>query len=208
MNYIYFIRNLEFSMDVKKFYNTNSNDFSNTRYSIWNVIKKFNNSINPNSNILDAGCGNGKNMVYLQNEGHNLIGIDFSDGLLNICKKKNLNVQNSDLRDLPFNNNTFDYVISIAVIHHLKTETDRIKALNELLRVTKKGGKVLFTMWALEQDYSSKRKMILGDNYIPFKGIIRYYHIYDKDGIINLTNKFKVENIFYDKSNWNIILQK
>ena len=195
-------------MNVKNFYNSNSNDFSNTRHSIWDVVKKFNRSINPKSNILDAGCGNGKNMVYLQNQGHNMTGIDFSDGLLEICKQKNLNVHNSDIRNLPFNDSTFDYVISIAVIHHLNTEEDRIKAINELLRVTKKGGKVLFTMWALEQDNLSKRKMILGDNYIPFKGITRYYHIYNKDGVINLTNTFKVDDIFYDKSNWNVILVK
>ena len=195
-------------MNVKNFYNSNSNDFSNTRHSIWDVVKKFNRSINPKSNILDAGCGNGKNMVYLQNQGHNMIGIDFSDGLLEICKQKNLNVYNSDIRNLPFNDFTFDYVISIAVIHHLNTEEDRIKAINELLRVTKKGGKVLFTMWALEQDDLSKRKMILGDNYVPFKGITRYYHIYNKDGVINLTHTFKVDDIFYDKSNWNVILVK
>ena len=136
--------NFLFKMNVKNFYNSNSNDFSNTRHSIWDVVKKFNRSINPKSNILDAGCGNGKNMVYLQNQGHNMTGIDFSDGLLEICKQKNLNVHNSDIRNLPFNDFTFDYVISIAVIHHLNTEEDRIKAINELLRVTKKGGKVLF----------------------------------------------------------------
>ena len=170
-------------MSVQKFYDVNSNDFSNTRYSIWDVVKKFNDSINSKSNILDAGCGNGKNMIYLQNQGHNVIGIDFSDGLLEICKEKKLNVKKSDIRNLPFKDCTFDYVISIAVIHHINSEDDRIKAISELLRVTKKGGKVLFTLWALEQDKLSKRKMILGDNYVPFKGIDRYYHIYNKDAV-------------------------
>ena len=75
-------------MSVQKFYDVNSNDFSNTRYSIWDVVKKFNDSINSKSYILDAGCGNGKNMIYLQNQSHNVIGIDFSDGLLEICKEK------------------------------------------------------------------------------------------------------------------------
>ena len=195
-------------MSVQKFYDVNSNDFSNTRYSIWDVVKKFNDSINSKSNILDAGCGNGKNMIYLQNQGHNVIGIDFSDGLLEICKEKKLNVKKSDIRNLPFKDCTFDYVISIAVIHHINSEDDRIKAISELLRVTKKGGKVLFTLWALEQDKLSKRKMILGDNYVPFKGIDRYYHIYNKDGVIKLTNKFTVEHIYYDKSNWNVIIIK
>ena len=83
---------------VKDFYNSYSKRFSQTRYSVWDVVKNFNNSINPNSKILDAGCGNGKNMVYLQNEGHTVKGVDFSDSLLDICKEKSLDVQYSDIR--------------------------------------------------------------------------------------------------------------
>ena len=75
-------------------------------------------------------------MIYLQNQGHNVIGIDFSDGLLEICKEKKLNVKKSDITNLPFKDCTFDYVISIAVIHHINSEDDRIKAISELLLVT------------------------------------------------------------------------
>ena len=124
-------------LSVQKFYNSNSKRFSQTRYSVWESVKNFNNLIKSKSKILDAGCGNGKNMIYFKKNGHTFKGIDFSDSLLKICKAKDLDVLNSDIRSLPFENNTFDNTISIAVIHHLSNNNDRIKAIEELLRVTK-----------------------------------------------------------------------
>ena len=114
-------------LSVKNFYNSNSKRFSPTRYSVWESVKNFNNLIKSKSKILDAGCGNGKNMIYFEKNGHNVKGIDFSDSLLKICKSKDLDVLNSDIRNLPFENNTFDNTISIAVIHHLSTNEDSYK---------------------------------------------------------------------------------
>lgn len=54
---------------------------------------------------------------------------------------------------LPVNSNQVDACICIAVIHHYSTIERRSKAIAELLRVTKPGGKVLISVWALEQEY-------------------------------------------------------
>ncbi|OMO85742.1 Methyltransferase type 11 [Corchorus capsularis] len=48
-----------------------------------------------------------------------------------------------------------DAAISIAVLHHLSTENRRKKAIEELVRVVKKGGLVLITVWAVEQEDKS-----------------------------------------------------
>ncbi|KAF7129127.1 hypothetical protein RHSIM_Rhsim10G0118000 [Rhododendron simsii] len=45
-----------------------------------------------------------------------------------------------------------DAAISIAVLHHLSTESRRKKAIDELIRVVKKGGLVLITVYAVEQE--------------------------------------------------------
>ncbi|KAE9454250.1 hypothetical protein C3L33_13849, partial [Rhododendron williamsianum] len=45
-----------------------------------------------------------------------------------------------------------DAAISIAVLHHLSTESRRKKAIDELIRVVKNGGLVLITVWAVEQE--------------------------------------------------------
>ena len=193
---------------VKDFYNSYSERFSQTRYAVWDVVKNFNSSIDPKSKILDAGCGNGKNMAYLQNEGHTINGIDFSDSLLDICKEKSLNVKNSDIRNLPFQDNTFDYVISIAVIHHLSSYCEQDNAIRELLRVTRKGGKVLFTVWAVEQDEHSRRYLESGPNLIPFEDTVRYYYVFNKKTFQELISRYTVDKFFLEKSNWNAILIK
>ena len=193
-------------LSVQKFYNSNSKRFSQTRYSVWESVKKFNKLINPNSKILDAGCGNGKNMIYFKKNGHTVKGIDFSNSLLKICKSKDLDVISSDIRNLPFENNTFDNTISIAVIHHLSTNEDRIKAIKELLRVTKKDGNILITVWAIEQEAHSRRAFKLGDNIVPFEDSFRYYHIFNEESFLNLIKDFQIEKYFWEKGNWNAIL--
>ena len=193
-------------LSVQKFYNSNSKRFSQTRYSVWESVKNFNKLINPNSKILDAGCGNGKNMIYFKKNGHTVKGIDFSDSLLKICKSKDLDVLSSDIRSLPFENNTFDNTISIAVIHHLSTNEDRIKAIKELLRVTKKDGKILITVWAIEQEEHSRRTFKLGDNIVSFEDSSRYYHIFNEESFLNLIKDFQIEKYFWEKGNWNAIL--
>ena len=71
-------------------YNIISNEFDNSRVRIWNTVKNFLQHININNKkLLDAGCGNGKNMIYANNIGYDTIGFDISNELLNICKKKN-----------------------------------------------------------------------------------------------------------------------
>ena len=194
-------------LSVQKFYNSNSKRFSQTRYSVWESVKNFNNIINSNSKILDAGCGNGKNMIYFKKNGHTVKAIDFSDSLLKICKSKDLDVLNSDIRNLPFENNTFDNTISIAVIHHLSTNEDRIKAIKELLRVTKKDGKILITVWAIEQEAQSRRTFKLGDNIVSFEDSFRYYHIFNEESFLNLIKEFQIEKYYWEKGNWNAILQ-
>ncbi|XP_023549869.1 alkylated DNA repair protein alkB homolog 8-like isoform X2 [Cucurbita pepo subsp. pepo] len=61
-----------------------------------------------------------------------------------------------------------DAAISIAVLHHLSTENRRKKAIEELLRVVKKGGLVLITVWAVEQEDKSllTKWMPLSEKYV------------------------------------------
>ena len=194
--------------DVRTFYNNNYEKFDNSRFSIWKAVRQFVNNITEDSLVLDAGCGNGKNMLYMQTRDIKVIGIDFCDKLLNICKEKQLNVKYADVRNIPFENNTFDYVISIAVIHHLSIESNRRNAINEMLRVCKPNGKILVSVWALEQDKDSRFKFTLGDNIVKWEDTARYYHIYNKDSITNLLQNYNVESIFLDKGNWYFIIKK
>ena len=120
----------------ENFYNKNYKLFSDTRFCLWDIVKEFSNNFKDNSYVLDAGCGNGKNIKYF-NDKCNIIGIDKCQKFVEICNSQGFNVYYSDIKVLPFENNTFDFVMSIAVVNHFDQEEDRIKAVKEMIRVLK-----------------------------------------------------------------------
>ena len=185
--------------------------FSQTRYCVWSNVKSFVNLLEQNSFIADIGCGNGKNMLYRADCTN--FGCDFSEKLVSICQTKNLNVIYGDILNIPYQDNIFDYTICIAVIHHLSTEEKRKKAIQELKRTTKNGGKILILVWALEQDKDSRRKFIKQENYVDWKdkqGKLlgkRYYYVFKQNELESLLdNPNDIEKSFYEKSNWGVII--
>ncbi|XP_042503186.1 tRNA (carboxymethyluridine(34)-5-O)-methyltransferase-like [Macadamia integrifolia] len=124
--------------------------FSSTRFAKWPKVATFLNSLPPGSLILDAGCGNGKYLGL--NPNCLFIGCDISAPLINICAGRGHEVMVADAVNLPYRTGFGDAAISIAVLHHLSTESRRKKAIAELVRVVRKDGMVLITVWAVEQE--------------------------------------------------------
>ncbi|XP_037071117.1 uncharacterized protein LOC119092251 [Pollicipes pollicipes] len=56
-----------------------------------------------------------------------------------------------DALGLPFRDESADAAVSVAVIHHLATTERRVRALRELARVLRIGGRLIVTVWAMEQ---------------------------------------------------------
>uniref|UniRef100_A0A1D1YL94 Alkylated DNA repair protein alkB 8 n=1 Tax=Anthurium amnicola TaxID=1678845 RepID=A0A1D1YL94_9ARAE len=127
--------------------------FSSTRFAKWPKVAGFINSLGPGSLILDAGCGNGKYLGLNWNCFY--IGCDISAPLIDICATRGHEVMVADAVNLPYRSGFGDAAISIAVLHHLSTEGRRKKAVEELVRVVRKGGHVLITVWAVEQEDKS-----------------------------------------------------
>lgn len=202
--------------DVKDVYNCISRRFSSTRHTVWLNVKQFLDTIPEGSHIFDSGCGNGRHMICRKD--CKFTGVDFSDNLVKICKDKQLNVIVSDVRCTPFNDNSFDCSISIAVIHHIENRGERIKAINELLRVTKSKGQIMIQTWLINA--KDKKEIIdLGNNnfYILWKGdknepLKRFYHLYIEGELEQEINDTEYEvNIIkteYIKDNYCVIFEK
>jgi len=202
---------------VHEVYNNIAKHFDKTRYSIWNKVKQFIDSMSKDSTMADIGCGNGKNMKY---KNTNAYGCDASEELVKICQKADLNVKNGDVTAIPFENNFFDHTICIAVIHHLSTNERRIKAIEELIRITKHGGTIMILVWALEQVERNKVRFTEADNFVDWKDLKtgkihkRYYHVFAKgelEELIKLVNsdfKIELQESFYDEGNWGVIIKK
>lgn len=152
------ITNVQATPDIEKkyvhrVYDAIAPHFSATRVAKWPKVAEFLNSLNPNSVVLDAGCGNGKYLGF--NPNCFFIGCDISPSLVDICASRLHEVLVADAVNLCYRSNFGDAAISIAVLHHLSTESRRIKAIEELVRIVKKGGLVLITVWAVEQEDES-----------------------------------------------------
>uniref|UniRef100_A0A0E0HL57 Ubiquitin-like domain-containing protein n=2 Tax=Oryza TaxID=4527 RepID=A0A0E0HL57_ORYNI len=138
---------------VHRVYDAIAPHFSSTRFAKWPKVAGFLNSLRPGSVILDAGCGNGKYLGF--NPDCLFIGCDISPPLIDICAGRGHEVLVADAVNLPYRDNFGDAAISIAVLHHLSTDARRRKAIEELIRVVRKGGLVLITVWAVEQEDKS-----------------------------------------------------
>lgn len=140
---------------VRDVYDKIAEDFSRTRYQMWPRVAEFIDSLPENTLVADVGCGNGKYLDALSENGRITLGSDFSKGLVNVCREKDRVTKGglivSDCLQSPLRNNLFDAAISIAVIHHMTSFKRRLQAFSELSRVLKSGGKGFATVWAFEQ---------------------------------------------------------
>lgn len=196
---------------VSSVYTQISKHFDNTRHYKWNWITNFIEKTEENSIILDMGCGNGRNMNY----NRNIIGIDNCKEFVDICKSKGYNVIQCDITVTPYMSNSFNYIINIAVFHHLSTEQRRLDCLKEIYRILKPNGEVLLSVWSKNQPKKTKKKFQkYGDNYVPWvkenQIFERYYYIFQIEEIKNLFKicNFKIKDHFWDCGNEIFILTK
>ncbi|KAK0098149.1 hypothetical protein PV326_010848 [Microctonus aethiopoides] len=129
----------------------------------WPRIYKFLEELEPGALVCDIGCGNGKYLNF--NNGIFKLGADRCKKLADIAREKENEVLICDNLALPFRDESFDAVLSIAVVHHFATTERRVNALKELARVLRIGGKLVISVWAMEQRH---RKFESQDVLVPW----------------------------------------
>ncbi|KAG8292173.1 hypothetical protein J6590_045844 [Homalodisca vitripennis] len=129
----------------------------------WPRVKQFLEDLEPGSLVCDVGCGNGK---YLSvNPFIYQLGADRCAQLTEAARQKENEVLVCDNLALPFRDDSFDAVLSIAVVHHFATTERRVGALRELARVLRIGGRLVISVWAMEQRH---RKFESQDVLVPW----------------------------------------
>jgi len=99
--------------------------------------------------VLELGCGRGDLSVFLAKQGAEVTGVDVGENLIGAAKllaevnDVRCEFQAANITDIPFEANTYDVVLGIAILHHL-SPPDLRKALQETHRVLKDDGVAFF----------------------------------------------------------------
>jgi tRNA (uracil-5-)-methyltransferase TRM9 len=195
-------------------YNLISKDFSRTRAVVWKETKfLFNDYLKDKDKMLDLGCGNGRYFLMTKDKDVEYIGIDNSSKLIEESRKNHpfAKFETADALELPFEDNYFNKVYGIAILHHIPSKELRLKFLNEASRVLKSDGFLIVTTWKFYRlkEYFLLFKYtilkILGISKLDFKDIFepwgdtkikRYYHWFSKRELENIVKKagFKIKD--------------
>ncbi len=222
------LKNLEIGYDLI------ADKFSGTRNFFWPDLEFIQGYVKNDDRVLDFGCGNGRLLEILKNKAITYVGTDISQNLIELAKAKYPQRQNDFIKlsgqsILPFNNNYFNVVFSIAVFHHFPRDYAQIMA-REIYRITAPNGKLIITCWNLKQKkywrklfnlklilqkiFHTKEAKNLGwkDVYIDFKNnkgeiFQRFHHFYSLKELQKIFSSvgFSIEKCFI-KEGKNIIL--
>ena len=157
--------------------------------------------------LLNVGCAHGPDFLPFSKT-FELYGVDFSPEMLKLARKYALkfafaaDLSLADVRQLPFANETFDWAISVATYHHIKSD-EQPAALNELRRVLKPGGEAFITVWNRWQPrfWFSHREVA-----VPWrtrdKTLCRYYYLFSYPELEKLVKRagFEVLKSFPESS--------
>ncbi len=103
----------------------------------------------PSMRVLDAGCGEGRNLSYFIQNNFDLWGVDTNPVALRILRLLGRSWSpdfdpekfiESDITELPFPPTCFNAVLCVAVLHFARDETHFFRMTDELLRVLKPSG--------------------------------------------------------------------
>lgn len=210
---------------VKSDYQTIAKDFSDSRNYLWEELKGFEKYTNNDMEILDLGCGNGRLYEIFKGKNIKYTGIDNCARFIKFAQEKypTVNFQIGNALDLKFENNKFDIVFAIALLHQIPSKELRLKVLKNINCALKNNGLLIMTNWDLWQPNYFKyvllnnikklfnlSKLDHNDALIPWQksGINRYYHAFTKSSLANLLSQtnFKILEHYYVKkglpANW------
>lgn len=215
---------------VTEGYDRVADKFSHTRIFFWADLEFIKDLVKPEDNILDFGCGNGRLAGFLEGKYRNYLGVDVSEELLKIARKKNPDPKNRfdliteegrGLESILPSREKFDKVFSLAVFHHLPGKSYRAEQAKILYDTTREGGLCVVSVWNLATPKylkiflkdklfnRQKEKPEFKDFYLPFKTpdfvFERFLHIFTLNELRQLLEQAGFETVEAKKGAKNLI---
>lgn len=166
--------------------------------SIYDLVEDLNKK---NSKILEIGVGTGNLASKFLNSNYDIVGIDQSREMLSVAKEKypSLKVRLGEFLKIPYDNKSFDIIISTYAFHHLN-ESEKCIAIEEMIRVLKDNGVIIIGDLMFEskdseekilKNLSQKQIEIIKDEYYSYIDLLSYeFNKYNKKLEYNRIDKF------------------
>ena len=147
--------------------------------------------IAPGMKIFDAGCGGGRNLVYLLREGYEIFGVDSDARAVEAVRRMAVNLPAENVRVEPVEAMSFpdsfaDVVLSSAVLHFARDTAQFHAMLRGMWRVLKPGG-LFFCRLASSIGIESQVKDLGGRRFLLPDGSTRY--LVDEAILMQLTGE-------------------
>jgi ubiquinone/menaquinone biosynthesis C-methylase UbiE len=191
----------------------------------WPEIDAMVSRVKPGSSVLDVGCGMGRLYGMLKDKSVDYLGVDVSEQQIIQAKKAHPDGAFAQglLTALPCADSSQDVVFLIASLHHVLSDQDRVKAVDEIVRVLRPGGMAFVTVmnlwprkyWSLFFQKEAGLRTLTEDehNQIRFKDVFlpwtwkvaqpvyRYYHAFTKRELGRLFRRhnLSIESVSYIK---------
>lgn len=150
-------------------------------------------NIHPGMRVLDAGCGPGRNLVYLHREGFEIFASDQSPAaiehtraLLPTLPRENLRLE--AIENIAYPDQTFDLILCSAVLHFSRDDAHFHAMLNNLWRMLKPNG--LF-FCRLASTIGMPHQHLTGNRYLAPDGVERF--CVDEAMLMHLTAKMNAQ---------------
>jgi tellurite methyltransferase len=152
-------------------------------------------NITPGMRVLDAGCGSGRNLIYLLREGHEIFASDQNPAAVAQTRALAPNLPAENFRVEPIENisypdASFDLVLCSAVLHFSRDDAHFNAMLENLWRMLKPGG-LLFCR--LASTIGMPHQHLTGHRYLAPDGVERY--CVDEALLMHLTTKLNAQLI-------------
>jgi SAM-dependent methyltransferase len=148
----------------------------------------------PDMQVLDAGCGDGRNLVYFIRTGYKVFGVDSSPAAIARVRQLATNLSTEypaenfrleAVEKMSFNDESFDAVISSAVLHFASDEEHFQSMLMEMWRVLRYGG-IFFSRLASTIGIENRVKHLQGRRYHLPDGSDRF--LVDEEMLLKMTD--------------------
>ncbi|MCK5367113.1 MAG: class I SAM-dependent methyltransferase, partial [Cyclobacteriaceae bacterium] len=155
----------------------------------------------PHFKILDAGCGEGRNLIYFVRNEYQVYGIDRNADAIKMLKYYIKSINNlyplerlgaGDVEKTPYVQHEFDAIISSAVLHFAENKDHFLEMLSEMVRVLKPGG-ILFARMATDVGMKEEVKPMGDGKYFLPDGSVRF--LLTKELLKEIMQQFKLEFI-------------